>query len=115
MKGMAAVLVCAMLWVAGCDRTAPPPPPPGAVGGGPHPGAACVVYIRGDALGAGSNIPIPFGTDSMNGARVSVSGKLLAANPDWIVIETPTDAGGSRGGQLWIPRENVLAVRLAYQ
>ena len=67
----------------------------------PAVGAPCTVQFRRDLLGTHSNLPVDPLTNGINGARTSVSGKLLRVDADWIVLQR-------KQGQLWIPRRNVL-------
>lgn len=69
-------------------------------------GRNCSIHLRPDALGTSANIPVSVMTDVMNGAQVSVTGKLLEANEEWIVIQDEP-----RNAEIGIPRSAVLAVR----
>src|SRR4051812_19714081 len=68
----------------------------------PQVGASCHVQFKRDLLGSASQQPIPPTTDSMNGAQVSVSGKLVDLNADWVVL----DIGDNQ--EIWVQRKNVL-------
>ena len=73
-------------------------PSSGAV---PPSGEACTVQFRRDALGAAAANGIPPTTDSMNGASVSVHGKLVRTDSEWVILR-------SAGKTLWIPRSSIL-------
>lgn len=72
-----------------------------------HVGDFCVVQFRRDALGAGANLPISPSTGEINGASVTLRGKLLAAEGEGLVIE---DSVHFRGGTVWIPYHVILSV-----
>jgi len=72
--------------------------------GDPPIGAGCTVQFKRSDLGAAASLPIPPTTNSINGAGVSVSGKLLRIDQDWVVL----DDGSSK---LWVPRRNVLLLQ----
>jgi hypothetical protein len=123
---LAAAVLCLM--IAGCDdlsRTGAGSKTPKADTAPPKAdapvslaiGSECTVqFRRGDALGAGGSLPVPPTTDSMNGADVSATGKLLRVDAEWVVLEEhprnsfvaadPREQPGLR--QLWIPRSAVL-------
>jgi hypothetical protein len=83
------------LLLAGCGE--------GASGDGPKVGSACRISFRRDALGDAANLPVPVETDTINGVPVTMRGKLLRADRDWIVLEV--------GSELrWIPRDVVLFI-----
>lgn len=63
------------------------------------------VQFRRDALGGAHTLPISPNTDSINGAQVSLSGKLLTVNDEWIVLE-------HNKRNHWIPRDAVLLIRM---
>ena len=66
-------------------------------------GERCTVQLRRDALGAGSELPVPPTTSSINGADVTVVGELLTYDTDGLLLGTPE-------GQLWVPAQSVLLV-----
>jgi hypothetical protein len=81
-------------------------------------GANCTVqFRRGDALGSGASLPVSPTVFGINGAEVSVAGKLKAVDKEWIVLEKPEPDATVNGkpqpqppAELWIPREAVLLV-----
>jgi hypothetical protein len=42
-------------------------------------------------------------TNSINGAQVSLSGKLTAVDADWVVVDD----------QFWIPRSSILLIQIS--
>lgn len=72
-------------------------------------GRNCDVQIRPDWLGTSNELPISVGTDGVNGAKVSVSGKLAEVDENWIVLRD-----GDPGTQeTIIPRDAVLHIQVA--
>lgn len=70
-------------------------------------GQNCTVqFRRGDGLGGGGNVPIPPTTNAMNGAEVSVGGKLQAVEGNWIVV-------GVDKQEYYIPRESILLIQFS--
>jgi hypothetical protein len=68
-------------------------------------GQNCIVqFRRGDGLGAAGSLPVSATTGSINGAEVSVSGKLRAVSGGWIAVE-------SGSTEYDIPRESILLVQ----
>ena len=71
-------------------------------------GSHCSVQFRRDVLGGGGATftasPL---TSSVDGLAVSVGGPLVRVDPHWIVL------GQEGGGELWIPRGNVLLIRVS--
>jgi len=67
-------------------------------------GQNVTVFIRHDVLGQASDIPSSISVGVLNGAEVSLTGKLILSSPQWIVIEV-------LDSRWTIPRENVLAIR----
>ena len=70
-------------------------------------GRFCVVYIRYDALGTGSDSPKPAFTDVINGAEVSIRGTLKEMNNEWVIILQDRETSQR---VLWIPKNSVLSV-----
>ena len=68
-------------------------------------GYVCTVQFRRDALGAAATNPVPPTTNSLNGAEVSLKGKLKDVQGDWLVIERPT---GNQTVETWVPTHSVL-------
>lgn len=67
-------------------------------------GANCKIqFRRGDCLGASGGNPVPPITDSINGAEVSLAGKLQAARDGWFVIVRADN-------EYRIPRESILLI-----
>ena len=62
------------------------------------------VQFRRDALGSAHQLPVSPTTSSINGATVSMKGRLIDVGPEAIVLE-------SRGNNHWIPREVILLVK----
>lgn len=69
-------------------------------------GERCTVQFRRDALGAGASAPISPVTHSINGADVAISGELIRADADWLVVR-------NEGKERWIARRAVLLVEFA--
>lgn len=65
------------------------------------------VYFRSDVLGKAGGLPTAVLTDSMDGAKVSLFGEVVELSSEAIIL-----IHGENKRQLWIPRENVLAVAL---
>lgn len=63
----------------------------------------CTVFFRHDVLGQADSMPSNFEADVINGAPVSVTGKLVTGSDEWILIETESK-------RLYIPRSNVLFI-----
>jgi hypothetical protein len=72
----------------------------------PARGAHCAVIFRADLLGLDNMSPAV--RTSAEGAYNSIHGTLIMTNDQWIVLASPGD------GELqqWIPRENVLLLRV---
>ena len=83
-----------VLVLSGCGRPEQPPR-----------GKHVTVQFRRDALGGGGALPIPPTTDIQNGAAVSLKGKLLKINDEWLVLEYDKQ-------KHWIPRDAVLMIRV---
>ena len=67
----------------------------------------CTIYFNRVALGGTSANIVPVITDETNGARVSMSGKLLKVTPEWVVIAVGNVADKK---MLWVPRNVVLCI-----
>jgi hypothetical protein len=65
----------------------------------------CTVQFKRDALGASANVPIPPGTDEVNGAKISVSGILKTVTSEWIHLVSDKN-------DLWIPKSSVLLIKI---
>lgn len=67
-------------------------------------GRRCTVqFRRGDALGAGGDLPVSPTTGNINGAQVNLEGTLRAVGGGWIAVE-------SAGRAYCIPRDAILLV-----
>jgi hypothetical protein len=67
-------------------------------------GNTCTVqFRRGDALGAGGGTPVPPTTNAMNGAEVSMGGKLVTVGGGWVVLSVGET-------EYHIPRESILLI-----
>lgn len=71
----------------------------------PSTGKSVTVQFRRDALGSAHTLPISPTTDSINGAMVSLRGKLLKVNEEWVVLEYQKQ-------KHWISRDAVLLIRV---
>jgi hypothetical protein len=71
----------------------------------------CTVYFSRAALGGTSTNIVPVETNSINGAQVSLSGKLIKVTPEWIVLEYHPNNNLKMKRNAWIPRGVVLWVR----
>ena len=102
MRAVSVLLFGLVLALCGCSNSEP------AVEKSPLAekiGQNCTVqFRRGDGLGAGSSAPVPPTTNAMNGAEVSLSGKLQAVTGGWIVV-------GTDNFEYCIPRESILLVQ----
>ena len=102
MRAIAVIVMMGVLGIGGCSgsqHVVEEPPFIDKVG------QACIVqFRRGDALGAGGELPVTFATDNVNGVDVSVRGTLRAVSREWVVIQ-------SRESEFCIPRESILLVR----
>ena len=101
---MRTTLTLAALWAAllgGCNSSAVEKPPLLVEKIGQN---CTVQFRRGDVLGAGGGLPVPPTTGAINGAEVSVSGKLRSVSGNWIAVE-------SGGTEYCIPHEAILLVQ----
>jgi hypothetical protein len=88
-------LLAAMVLIAACRNPSTENPPIGE---------PVTIQFRRDALGSAHNLPVPPTTHSINGAQVSLSGRLSAVTPEWIVVEYEAH-------DHWISRDTVLLIR----
>ena len=72
----------------------------------PTRGAHCTVIFRGDLLGLESMSPEA--RNAADGTFNSVHGPLVMTNDQWIVL----GGAAENAPQQWIPRENVLLLRV---
>lgn len=96
--------------LCGCNIDVGNAPATGAAAGVPKAlkeqiGRSCTVQFRRDALGAAAELPVSPTTGTINGAQVSVSGRLESVDRDWVVIKS-----GSKG--LFIPQSTVLMIQV---
>ena len=102
MRTLSAILATMTLILGGCGTpSAVVEKPPFAQNIGKN---CTVQFRRGDALGAGRDLPVSPTTDNINGADVSVSGKLRAVADGWIAIEFENT-------EYCIPRESILLIK----
>jgi len=83
-------------------------------------GVQCIVQFRRDALGGATTLPVSPTAHSINGAVVSMQGKLLATDKEAILLEAtksrPQPQVGESGqktsspamGRFWIPKSSIL-------
>ena len=76
----------------------------GCNGKQPPTGRQVTVQFNRSSLGHASNA-ISLTTDRINGVKVSMSGTLSVVNADWIMLK-------NREKDHWIPRHNVLLIRV---
>jgi hypothetical protein len=106
MRIVGALLLFLSIVTAGCDdRAAAQSTAP--KGADLAIGSKCTVQFRRDALGGAGALPVPPLSNVVNGAEVSVAGKLVKADADWIVLSREREHD-----EIWIPRHNVLLVQL---
>ena len=68
-------------------------------------GMVCTIQLRRDALGGAANLPVPPLTGEINGAQVSLTGKLERVTDRWIVLSVS-------GKSTAVSREAILLVQL---
>ncbi|QDV52788.1 hypothetical protein [Gimesia fumaroli] len=61
------------------------------------------IQFRRDALGVAAPLPVSPTTSSLNGAKTSISGKLICVDSKGLVI-------GTERRPTWVPREVILLV-----
>jgi hypothetical protein len=71
----------------------------------PARGAMCTVVLRRELLGIERMSPTPA---EVNGVSNAVHGRFVLMNDQWLVLDS--DAAGEP--QQWIPRENVLLLKV---
>ena len=77
--------------------------------GDPPVGANCRVQLKRSDLGAAASRPI---SPTVRDSDVSVSGRLLRIDADWVVLDTKgTDVLDADGSKVWVPRRNVLLMQ----
>jgi hypothetical protein len=69
---------------------------------------ATIQFRRGDSLGGGGNLPTGPTVNSTNGAAVSLSGKIIKIEGDWVVVEVGQE-------EIWIPKSSILLIQYAKQ
>jgi hypothetical protein len=77
------VALCGLVLLAGCGQSKASPM---AQSARKHVGKWCEVQFRRDALGAAADLPIPPATTNINGASVTISGKLKALDDNWLEL-----------------------------
>jgi len=98
-RGISHAMFCLILWgVIGCSKSSHTDQVLNQLKN-----KRCTVFFRHDILGQADSIPSNFDGDVINGARVSLTGKLLSSNQGWISIETDSRI-------FHIPIANVLLV-----
>ena len=121
LSGLSGLVSCCLfllaLGLSGCNSSNGAPTTSASevsprVPGAPPAGAHCTVQFRRDMLGSHSDLPISPLTDGINGANVSVSGRLLRTDDQWIVLARKHHETGAEY-ELWIPRDNVLLLQIA--
>ena len=93
-----AIIVVLVLGISSCGRA------PGQLAS--YVGQNCEVQFRRDALGGAAALPVPPTTDNINGAQVSLSGRLDAATSNSILIVAAQK-------RYWIPLDSVLLVEFS--
>lgn len=71
-----------------------------------HYGDACTVQLVRSRLGYSGEIAVPATSNGINGADLSIQGRLLAFDTDGALLE----GTGAAGGKAWIPAENILLI-----
>ena len=101
LRRRAALLLCLIATTtAGCGGGAPLEKNPLSA----KIGRPCTVqFRRGDGLGAGGGLPVSPTTGSINGAEVSLNGKLAEFDDGWVTIATAN-------AEHVIPRESILLI-----
>lgn len=106
MRAPSAIVLSCVLGIGGCSGK---PEPVERSPLADRIGQKCTVqFRRGDALGAGGELPVSPDTDNVNGSEVSVAGTLHAVSDDWIIVRW-----GDK--EYCIPREAVLLVQFSVQ
>lgn len=100
------LMLASGLFYAGCAKSSPTQANRPESNSVPKQGAYCSVQIRRDYLGASRELPVSPTTSSINGAEVSVSGRFLRADAEWIVLSDIDHR------ELWIPRSVILLMRV---
>ena len=100
MRSVAAVTICLLLGLSGCVRSTGSEPDRFTRKTGKN---CTVQFRRGDVLGGGGGLPVPPLTGSINGADVSVTGKLQSIDLDWVVIQ-------QEKREFAISRESILLI-----
>ena len=68
-------------------------------------GKTCIVQFKRNALGGAADLPVPPTTDTINGAKVSMAGKLQAVRNDGILMRINDKV-------TWVPMDSVLLVQV---
>lgn len=72
----------------------------------PQEGRMVKVHFTGFALGGNLDNPISVTTDIINGAQVTLSGRFVSMNDEWLVLDYDNT-------EKWIVREHVLYVEFS--
>lgn len=99
------IVLASTLCCAGCVKSSSPQEASGVQKSAaislPDQGSHCTVQFRRDYLGSSRELPVAPTTSSINGAEVSVSGRFLRSDEEWIVLTNSNQ-------ELWIPRSVIL-------
>jgi hypothetical protein len=68
-------------------------------------GKSCKVFFRYDILGVQRDNPFDIDAGNINGASTTVSGTLIGADGEWIILKQ------GDGPETWVPRGNILFLR----
>jgi len=108
MRTSVAAAVILLMLVAGCE--APDAKPTSSTTSTSAPLSQWIdrpvtIQFRRDLLGTSRELPVGPDTSSINGAETSISGTLVEAHEDSVVIQ--------RDERLhWVPRETILHIRI---
>jgi len=73
------------------------------------PGLICTVQFRRDVLGTAGDLPVDPTTNKINGAIVSLRGKLIAIDREAILLDWYHDRMNVYR-RLWIPKDSILLI-----
>jgi hypothetical protein len=68
-------------------------------------GKSCTVHFRRDVLGVERDTPFTIDTGGIDGATITISGTLIGADDDWIILKQ------AEGPETWVPRGNILMLK----
>lgn len=69
---------------------------------------ATIQFRRGDGLGGGGDLPVNPTAHAINGGKVSLSGKIIKIEGDWVVVEVARE-------EIWIPKASILLIQYDMQ